>query len=180
MLEIEQKFRCDDWFPLRARLEALRATAEGRHEEADHYFNAPDRDFAATDEVFRIRRVGPESRLTYKGPKLPGAVKTRTEIEVPLAGPFEVVERFFLALGYKPVAVVRKFREEFALARRGFAMHVCLDEVPKVGRFVEIEIVAPEAERAAADAAVQEVVGILGLTTPEKRSYLRMVLEVAS
>ena len=43
------------------------------------------RDFAATDEALRIRRVGDANFVTYKGPKLDQSTKTRREIEVPLA-----------------------------------------------------------------------------------------------
>src|SRR5690242_2356685 len=85
MLEVEMKFGVADFAPIVQRLQEWRAAADQMIDEADHYFNAPDRDFAQTDEAFRLRRIGPKNLLTYKGPKSPGLVKTRAEIEVPLA-----------------------------------------------------------------------------------------------
>jgi adenylate cyclase class 2 len=180
MLEIELKFRADDWSGVRAKLAAWGAKPLGTRDEADHYYNAPDRDFAATDEAFRLRRVGGQTHFTYKGPKRAAATKTRLEIEVPLADgpePSEAAGRMLVALGYRPVAVVAKRREMFAVARGGFDLVACLDEVDGVGRFMELEVVADEAAFEAAQATVLAAAAELGLTTPEPRSYLRMYLE---
>ena len=71
----------------RPRSDALPSGEPRRGEalrEADHYFNAPDRDFARTDEAFRLRRIGAANFVTYKGPKRDAQRKMRTEIEVPL------------------------------------------------------------------------------------------------
>src|SRR5262245_65528347 len=85
MLEIEQRYAKVDEADLRARLAGAGARPVGEHAEADHYFNAPDRDFVQTGEAFRLRRTGASNVLTYKGPRLTGGVKVRPEIEVPLA-----------------------------------------------------------------------------------------------
>ena len=132
MLEVEMKFAVTEFTSVQERLDAWQALADEAIDEADHYFNAPDRDFAVTDEAFRMRRIGDGNRLTYKGPKSPGPVKTRTEIEVPIAsGPAaaEDMSRLLVSLGYRPVAVVRKRRRIYRLERQGFALEVCLDEV---------------------------------------------------
>src|SRR5262245_2449607 len=84
MVEVEQKFRDVDFAVLERRLRELGAVEGKQREEADHYFNAPDRDFARTDEALRIRRIGSANCVTYKGPKRDLQTKTRTEIEVPL------------------------------------------------------------------------------------------------
>src|SRR5207253_9991521 len=63
-------------------------------DEADHYFNAPDRDFGKTDEAFRLRRVGEQNRITYKGAKQGGPAKTRTEIEIGLEPGKHAAEQF--------------------------------------------------------------------------------------
>lgn len=180
MLEIELKFRSEDWSRVQTTLAEWGARPLGSQNEADHYFNAPDRDFAQTGEALRIRCVNGKSRLTYKGPKRAAATKTRLEIEVPLAdglGPAEDARRLLVALGYRPVAVVTKRRELFALTRGRFDLLVCLDEVESVGRFVELEVLADEAAFEEAQAVVLTAAAELGLTVPEKRSYLRMLLE---
>jgi adenylate cyclase class 2 len=177
MLEIELKFRADDWAGPRAAVrDRWRAEPLGTRAEEDHYFNAPDRDFAATGEAFRVRCVGEAAALTYKGPKRPGPVKTRLEIEVPLAGPADDLRRMLTALGYRPVAVVRKVREMYRFDHAGFALVACFDAVEGVGRFIELEAVADEKDAAAAQAAVEAAADELGLTAHEPRSYLRMVL----
>jgi adenylate cyclase class 2 len=179
MLEIEMKFPVTDFAPVKARLGTWAARADAPIAEADHYFNAPDRDFARTDEAFRLRRIGERNRITYKGPKRTGPTKTRTEIELGLEpGPAaaEAFCRLVVALGYRAVAVVRKRRTSYHFDRDGFALEVCCDEVEEVGRFVEVEVVAPEADRGRADQVIQAVARELGLEKPEPRSYLQMLL----
>ena len=84
MLEIEQKFAGADFAALEARLAEWGARRGEDHSEADHYFNAPDRDFAVTGEAFRMRRIGSANLLTYKGPRQAGPVKIRPELEIAL------------------------------------------------------------------------------------------------
>ena len=61
MIEVEVKYPLPDW----ARVEAVlawgwRVVEDRLH--VDQYINAPDRDFAATDEALRLRRVGRRER----------------------------------------------------------------------------------------------------------------------
>lgn len=180
MLEVEVKYRVADPAAVAAKLDALGARRVGAEPEADHYFNAPDRDFKQTDEAFRLRRVGPDNRFTYKGPKRDAATKTRTEIELPIAGGDAAAadaERMLLALGYRPTAVVRKTRTTYELARGPFVVVACLDAVEQVGTFAEVEVVCDEARFEAAKRAVLGLAAELGLTEQERRSYLGMLLE---
>lgn len=179
MLEIEMKFAVAGLAPIAARLESWQARRDEPIDEADHYFNAPDRDFARTDEAFRLRRIGPRNLATYKGPKQAGPAKTRTEIEVPLEPGAATADKFCLLvqhLGYRPTAVVRKKRTIYHLERDGFSLQVCLDDVEQLGTFVEVEIVAPAEQRARAEATLQGVAADLGLAQQERRSYLEMIL----
>ena len=111
----------------------------------------------------------------------PGSGGTQViKAQVPLAdgpGPAEDAGRMLVALGYRPVAVVAKRRELFAFTRDGFDLVASLDDVERVGRFVEVEVVADESAFEAAQAAVLAAAADLGLTAPEPRSYLRMLLE---
>ena len=180
MLEVEMKFAVADFAAVEQKLQTWHARADETIDEADHYFNAPDRDFALTNEAFRLRRIGSRNLLTYKGPKLPGLVKTRTEIEIPLAeGPAvaEGMTRLLESLGYRPVAEVHKKRTIHHLQRQKFAMEVCLDDVAEVGQFVEVEIVTPPENRAEAEEVLQQAAAELGLTHLIRRSYLGMLLE---
>lgn len=179
MLEIEMKFAVSDFAAIVQRLENWQATIQPTLEEADHYFNAPDRDFARTDEAFRLRCIGAQNRITYKGPKQGGLTKTRTEIEIALEPGPQAAESFrqlVQHLGYRPTAVVKKRRTCYDFRRGGFMLQACCDEVETLGRFVEIEIVADPADRQRAQDLLLEVVRDLGLPASEPRSYLEMVL----
>jgi adenylate cyclase class 2 len=180
MLEVEMKFPGADFGTVERRLAELRASADAAIEEADHYFNAPDRDFAKTDEALRLRRIGKTNRVTYKGPKQGTRGKTRTEIEVPLGDGDQVADDFrrvLVHLGYRPVLVVRKRRRIYHLKRDGFALEVALDEVDGLGRFAEVEIQAPAEQAEAAQEVLRATAAALGLPEKEeRRSYLELLL----
>lgn len=179
MLEIEQKFAVADFAAIEKCLSEWQARRGAEHTEIDHYFNAPDRDFACTDEAFRLRRIGDANLLTYKGPKHAGAVKVRTELEIPLRDGDEAaaqIQQMLVHLGYRPVAVVRKHRRQYHLDRGDFAPTVCLDEVERLGRFVEVEIVADDERKDAARTVLADTAAALGLTNLERRSYLNLLL----
>jgi adenylate cyclase class 2 len=180
MLEVEIRYRYADRPALVARLQGLGGTLAETRTDVDQYFNAPDRDLKATDEAFRLRRVGEQNCLTYKGPKRDAETKTRTEIEVPLADGADAAAgatAILLALRYRPVVVVRKARQVYRFTRGGFAMEACLDDVERVGSFIELEILAEEDRYEPAKAVLMQTAAELGLTEKETRSYLGMVLE---
>ncbi|MBI3824017.1 MAG: class IV adenylate cyclase [Planctomycetes bacterium] len=179
MLEIELKFPVADFVPIVQRLSNWHAKVQPTIDEADHYFNAPDRDFGKTDEAFRLRCIGAQNRLTYKGPKQAGPAKTRTEIEIAIEPGVHAADQFCKLvqhLGYRPTAVVKKRRTIHEFARDGFNLQVCCDEVETLGRFVEVEIVAEPSDRQRAEAVLMAVARDLGLSVSEPRSYLEMVL----
>jgi adenylate cyclase class 2 len=55
-------------------------------------------------------------------------------------------------------------------------MEACLDEVERVGRFAELEILAPEEHLDSARTVLLSTAAALGLTQSERRSYLEMLL----
>jgi adenylate cyclase, class 2 len=182
-LEIEQKFRIDNPAGLRAKLAALGAVFRDEVVQRDAYFNHPARDFAVSDEALRIRSVGDENVITYKGPKLGGGVKTRREIELPIgAGPStaEQLGEVLVLLGFRPTAVVEKKRTPGEVTVDGVRYELALDEVAEIGSFFEIELVVDDAEREQAQGRIQALQGKLKLESVEPRSYLRMVLELRS
>lgn len=183
MLEIEQKYANADFAMLERRLTEWGADMGEAQEEEDHYFNAPDRDFAQTGEAFRLRRIGSVNYLTYKGPKQKADVKVRTELEIPLlSGDAAAADMTHLLthLGYRFVAIVRKRRRAASLQRDGVSFAVCLDEVDGLGRFAEVEVLAPEERRVEAELAVSRLAADLGLNDVERRSYLHLVLSAPS
>jgi adenylate cyclase class 2 len=179
MLEVEIRYRYTDRDRLISQLVSWGATLTQDRTDIDHYFNAPDRDFSASDEAFRLRRMGETNCLTYKGPKRDKETKTRTEIEVPLGNGDEVardMERLLISLGYRPVVVVRKQRQVYRFSRNGFDLEACFDEVERVGAFIELEIMAQEDQYESAKGVLLQTAADLGLTEKETRSYLGMTL----
>lgn len=179
--EVEVKYRRVDHDQLVRRLAELGAEAKGRVDQEDSYMNHPSRDFAVTNEAFRIRRIGDDNRITYKGPKHAGPTKTREEIEIPFAagaGPFGDLARLFENLGFRSVATIRKRRETFHLRFEDHDLEIALDRAEGLGDFAEIETIAADAaDLPRAQRAVLELAKRLALTDVETRSYLRMHLE---
>lgn len=77
--------------------------------------------------------------LTFKGPGRGGPVKSREEIETPVADA-DALERIVSALGYTPFFRGQKFREEYEIgdSQQPTAVRLTIDETP-MGIFVEIE-----------------------------------------
>lgn len=180
LLEIEMKFPVADFAAVLQLLQRRAVRVESPRQDADHYFNAPDRDFARTDEALRLRRIGAANLVTYKGPKRDALTKTRTEIEVALAEGDKAAEdfaRLLLHLGYRPVLVVRKERHVYHVVSQGFPVEICLDVVEDLGAFVELEIMAPASQWEEARGVLLALAAELNLKGSERRSYLELLLE---
>jgi len=175
MYEVELKVAADHG-PVRDRLTALDADPLGAVEQTDTYYEHPVRDFAETDEAFRIRRetAGGETdaRVTYKGPLVEEASKTREEFETGVDDG-ATMERLLEELGFEPFETVEKRRERFA--QDGYT--VTLDEVTGLGEYVEVETAARAVEPAREGAV--DLMTDLGLDPGDqiRTSYLGLLLE---
>lgn len=180
--EVEQKHRIEDAAEFIARLEERGVAFGAPVAQADLYFAHPARDFATTDEALRIRTVGDNSFVTYKGPKLDATSKTRRELELPL-DPYDADGSRFAellnALGFTPVAVVRKNRRPFHLNHGGREVEGALDEVDGLGTFVELELPANEESLDEAKRIIAALAAKLALGPSERRSYLELLLQRA-
>jgi adenylate cyclase, class 2 len=178
--EVEQKFPVGDFAAVESKLSAAGAVVSAPLEELDTYYAHPSRDFGETDEALRIRRVGSESWITYKGPKVDATTKTRREIELPLAGEPEFSSEWpglLEALGFSPAGKVRKLRRKAKVAWQGREVLATLDDVEDVGPFVELELVADESDLQSARACIASLAEALGLRQSERRSYLELSFE---
>ncbi len=178
--EVELKFLVPDLPAFSKKLIDLAVSISPAHEEIDLYFAHPARDFAQTDEALRLRRKGDANCITYKGPKIDATTKTRREIELPLGPGAESLASWtalLKAVGFRPVAEVRKSRRKAAVPWQGRQVEASLDDVGGVGTFVEFELVVEESAVEAARACIQSLAQSFGLTHGERRSYLELLLK---
>lgn len=179
-LEIEQKFAVADVATLSERLAELGVTPSEPINQCDRYFRHPSRNFKKTNEALRIRSVGDENRVTYKGPVIDHVVKTREEIEIPFDVGESAQHQFATMLerlGFTESRSVRKRRTPHHMTWRSHEMEIVIDEVAELGTFAEIETIADEANMDAAREAVTSLAEHLGLTDLVRRSYLGLLLD---
>ena len=193
--EVELKLRADHE-RVRERLGPLDAERIGTVEQVDTYYEAPHRSFADTDEALRIReeridddiheeridddiheeRTADDAtyRLTYKGPKVDAASKTREEHETDVVDP-DAMDATLRALGFAPAATVRKTRERYHLD--GYT--ITLDSVEGLGEFVEVEREAAGSDVESVRDGAHELLDRLGLDPDEqlRTSYLGLLLD---
>ena len=133
-LEREIKLRFDTADEARDVILAAGATPlRGRRLQEDCLLDTPDAVLQHRRCVLRVHIEAGKSRLTFKGPVQPAAVKVREELET-VIGDGEMLLRVFQELGLHVWFRYQKFREEFAAEDATIA----LDETP-IGTFIEIE-----------------------------------------
>ncbi len=138
--EIELKLRVSSHDPVREKLRKHSAAPAEKVLEVNDIFDRPDGVLRRRGVGLRIRSTRPEiggdelTILTVKGPRVPGVVKSREEVEfaVPSA---ETASRALNLLGFVRVLRYQKRRESWRLGE----CLVELDEPPHIGMFVEIE-----------------------------------------
>jgi adenylate cyclase class 2 len=178
--EVEIKFPVPDLAAFSKRLRDQSVDISSAQEEIDLYFAHPSRDFAQTDEALRLRRRGSDNYITYKGPKIDVTTKTRHEIELPLGGGRESWASWSAlleAVGFRPVAEVRKIRRKAMIPWQGRHVEASLDDVDGVGSFVEFELVVEQGEVEAARICAESLAQSFHLTVGERRSYLELLLQ---
>ncbi len=184
MYEVERKVKAEH-DPLRTRLEAVGATHTTTLTQEDTYYNAPDRDFAQTDEALRIRREHDAERktehtvVTYKGPLVDTESKTRKEAETTVDDG-DAMAKILRGLGYKPAATVTKQRERYEYQQ----CVITLDSVTGIGEFIEVEYAEPVSEAEIATAREQVTTCLQALavdsTKSIQQSYLELVLAASA
>lgn len=105
----------------------------GRRLQADALLDSPESVLGAKGTTLRIRTEEGASRVTFKGPVQPSAMKVREELETAV-GDADVLFRVFAELGLRVWFRYEKYREEFA--RDGVV--IAIDDTP-VGVYVELE-----------------------------------------
>ncbi len=159
--EIEAKIRCPDHPAMRAHLERAGAVYLKKVMETNIFFDRAHDPLLAGDKGLRLRinhNLDDDSQtfiITYKGPRRPGPLKTREEIELHV-NDSQSAQAMLERLGFTPTLTFAKKRETWTLAD----CTVELDELPHLGTFLEVE--GPD------ESAVNRVLQSLDLQNEEK------------
>jgi adenylate cyclase class 2 len=133
-VEREIKLRYDTAEEARGAILATGAIPlHGRRLQEDALLDTDDEQLRQRRCVLRVRTEAGKSRLTWKGPVQPAAMKVREEVET-VIGDGEALLRVLQEIGLHVWFRYEKFREEFSHEN----VIVAIDETP-VGVFVEIE-----------------------------------------
>jgi adenylate cyclase class 2 len=153
-IEIEAKLKVDSFKGIEKRLKRVGAEFLRQRLHTDAYFDDKKSTLRKSDSALRIRHqvIGRRDQfvITFKGPRRKGRFKQRQEIQFEV-GDGRLAEMFLAAIGYKKTLMYQKKRRAW---HYGFC-EVALDELPLLGRFVEIE--GPGARSIA---AVQKKLGL--------------------
>ncbi|MBW8034599.1 MAG: class IV adenylate cyclase [Planctomycetes bacterium] len=137
-IEIETKIKVDSFESVWDRLKAAGGQLNAKVVQRDTFFVDIEHKLIRSDRGLRLRvqiADGIETViLTYKGPRQKTSFKSRQEIEVEVDS-YESMESIFLALGFEKGISFEKRRDLWSLDE----CEVCLDELPLLGRFVEVE-----------------------------------------
>jgi adenylate cyclase class 2 len=116
--------------------------ARGFHEsvsrrfEANTLYDTPEARLRQSSMLLRVREVGDDCIITWKGPGARGPHKSRPEVETS-AGSAEKLGRILNEIGFQPTFRYEKFRTEYKTAPEAPGV-VTLDETP-IGTFLELE-----------------------------------------
>jgi len=170
-LEIEAKLKIDSPGEVRRVLDCLDGELVGTVIQTDHYFDDEAGTLKASDRALRIRLESGEDGkaatiVTFKGAKKGGSFKVRRELESRVES-CESLSAIFSALGFSERFVIQKSRQLW----RFEDCHVCIDRLPLLGWFVEIE---GESEEKVA--SVQQQLALGGLSHI-RESYLCLLEE---
>jgi adenylate cyclase class 2 len=168
--EVEAKLKVESHKEIVEKLKESGAEFSEEQSQIDYYFDDQNHTLTRTDRCLRLRQqkvgIGEKMFLTFKGAKEKTEFKKRDEIEIEVSSA-DSAEELLSVLGYERVLVFAKKRRTWRLGE----CQVALDELPLLGRFVEIE--GPDAEKIA---DVQTSLG-LGNLRHISESYAALVAE---
>jgi len=137
--ELEAKIQVPDHAPLREKLKSAGAERVKSELEVNTFFDTPDHSLQSADKGLRIRIATDESghqkcTVTMKGALQKAQYKSREETQFTADDP-AAVEQLFRNLGFAPTLSFEKRRETWLLDD----CEIALDELPLLGKYVEIE-----------------------------------------
>ena len=170
-IEIEAKVKVESHEAVVEKLRQHGAEFVATLDQRDTYFDDADKKLLSNDKGLRVRRQvvdGIEQVvLTLKGARAEGKYKTRPEHNIEVGNQAELVN-VLGGLGFEKCMVVEKIRQMWKLND----CDVCLDQLPLLGKFVEVE--------GPSEAKIDKTLEMLGLggLTHVGAGYARLMADV--
>ena len=175
MREIELKFKVDNLDVLINKLkeEQCEISAVKMQNDTIYVQNLDDTESKEGSVWLRVRKENDKIELNYKKQSKKKMESEEIEFEV---SSYELANQFLKALGYLPWVEVNKKRRYSKYKE----YNICIDEVEKLGSFVELEILVDKDNKEDYELALLEVAKKLGIN-PDKRinsHYDTMIYEL--
>ncbi|MEW5960222.1 MAG: class IV adenylate cyclase [Chloroflexota bacterium] len=174
-IEVELKARLSQPARIESRAAELGTFQRATFKE-DIYFKRRGEGASVPDDRFRLRREGEQAVVNFKHPVETGGLEVNEEVEFTVDDPhafFQFADRF----GFEPFVVKRKQARLFRIGRA----QVELNEVERLGHFIEIEILCDRGgEVAAARIEIARLLNDLGLDAAdlEPQLYIELLQKV--
>lgn len=141
-IEVEAKVRVTDHDAVTRRLVELKAEPVASMMESNIFVDSTEKRLHTADRGLRVRRIVSQNgqgeaeqvTVTFKGPRQPGKLKSRREVEFDVSDEQAAMD-LFAELGMHEVIRFEKRRERYRLDD----CTIELDEMPYLGCFAEIE-----------------------------------------
>lgn len=158
MREIELKFKIDNLEKLVKELENKGCDISQLKVQCDTvYVNNINNTESVEGSVWlRVRKENDKIELNYKKQSSKKMESEEIEFEV---GSYELANRFLKALGYTPWVEVNKKRRYTKYNE----FNICIDEVEKLGAFIEIELLVNEEDKKEYEEELLNVARELGI-----------------
>jgi adenylate cyclase class 2 len=163
MREIELKFKVDNLDVLINKLkeEQCEISAVKMQNDTIYVQNLDDTESKEGSVWLRVRKENDKIELNYKKQSKKKMESEEIEFEV---SSYELANQFLKALGYLPWVEVNKKRRYSKYKE----YNICIDEVERLGSFIELEILVDKDNKEDYELALLEVAKKLGIN-PDKR-----------
>ena len=163
MREIELKFKVDNLDVLINKLkeEQCEISAVKMQNDTIYVQNLDDTESKEGSVWLRVRKENDKIELNYKKQSKKKMESEEIEFEV---SSYELANQFLKALGYLPWVEVNKKRRYSKFKE----YNICIDEVERLGSFIELEILVDNDNKDDYEVALLEVAKKLGIN-PDKR-----------
>ena len=177
MIEVEIRAKVESFDNIKKKIEEIGANLEKTVKQADRVYGR-EKDLDSEHQLIdgsvssRIREVGDRKTIDFKE-----ILRTKGGFELNFkVTDISVAERFLQKLDFEEAFTVRKTRDKYSY--KDFA--ICLDNVEKLGYFIEIEKTLES--DAGAEEARNECIKLLNILAPnaqiENRKYGDLMQEI--